>query len=160
MTKTIIFNKVELTELNQAESKKYVQKLEEIEEYGKQLKKQNADNVLLIQSIQEELGQLNEEKTLSVDIDRIKAIGAEQKALEQKLSEIVLIEEHNIANAVRKRLESADVKELAIAADKEHSKYSAEVDEVLSVMEAEVERLKRSKVEHLRGVGARKKTSF
>lgn len=160
MTTEITFNRVELTELNQAESKKYVDKLDEIAEHKRGLEKRNSDSELQIQAIQEELKQLDAEALQELDLEKVKGIGTKRKELEEQLADISILEDYKIKQIIREQVESDEVKSLAVAADGEYSVYNQQVEGVLKQLEAEVTRLKSSKDNHLRRAGMLKKVSF
>lgn len=160
MTTEITFNKVELTELNQAESKKYLDKLEEIAEQKRSLEAGNIERERQIQAIQKELEQLEFAEAKELDLEKAKAISLQRKALEEQLADIRLLEDYKIKETIRERVQSEEVKALEAAADAEYSAYNQQAEDALKQLEAEVTRLKSSKENHLRRAGMLKKVSF
>lgn len=160
MTNEMTFNKVELTEVNQAESKKYLDKLEEIAEQKRSLEARNIENEKQILAIQKELEQLEFAEAKELDLEKAKAISLQRKALEEQRADIRLLEDYKIKEIIRERVQSEEVKALEAAADVEYSAYSQQAEEVLKQLEAEVTRLKSSRDNHLRRAGQLKKVSF
>lgn len=160
MTAEITFNKVELTELNQTESKKYLEKLEEIAEQKRSLEARNVEGERQIQAIQKELEQLEFAEAKELDIEKAKAISLQRKALDDQRADIRLLEDYKIKEIIRERVQSEEVKALEAAADVEYSAYSKQAEDALKQLEAEVTRLKSSRENHLRRAGLLKKVSF
>lgn len=160
MTNEMTFNKVELTELNQAESKKYLDKLEEIAEQKRSLEARNIEGERQILAIQKELEQLEFAEAKELDIEKAKAISLQRKALEDQLADIRILEDYKLKEIIRERVQSEEVKALEAAADVEYSAYNQQAEEVLKQLEAEVTRLKSSRDNHLRRAGQLKKVSF
>lgn len=160
MTTEITFNKVELTELNQTESKKYLEKLEEIAEQKRSLEARNIENEKQILAIQKELEQLEFAEAKELDLEEAKAISLQRKALDDQLADIRVLEDYKLKEIIRERVQSEEVKALEGAADVEYSAYNQQAEEVLKQLEAEVTRLKSSRDNHLRRAGQLKKVSF
>lgn len=145
----ITFKRIELTDENQTESKKFLDKVQMLRD--KQLDMRNGNTAALkrMGEIDAELDQLNSEQVLELDVDKLKELSKRKNELNTEKENLFILDEQKIRQIIRSGVKSDEVYALSSESSTEYAAFSKEVDQTLAELKDEVKRLEKLKNDHL-----------
>lgn len=145
----ITFKKIELTDENQTDSKKFLDKVQMLRD--KQLDMRNGNTAALkrMGEIDAELDRLNSEQVLELDLDKLKEISKKKSELNTEKENLFILDEQKIRQIVRNGVKSDEVYALSSAAGKEYAAFNTEVKQTIAELQEEIKRLEKLTNSHL-----------
>lgn len=145
----ITFKKIELTDENQTDSKKFLDKVQMLRDKQLDMRSGNAATIERMGEIDAELNQLNSEQVLELDVDKLKELSKRKNELNAEKENLFILDEQKIRQIVRSGVKSDEVYALSSVSNAEYSAFSKEVDQTIAELKDEVKRLEKLKNDHL-----------
>lgn len=148
-TEGITFKRIELTDENQTESKKFLDKVQMLRDKQLDMRNGNVEALDRMSEIDAELDQLNSEQVLELDVDKLKDLSKRKNELNAEKENLFVLEEQKIRQIIRSGVKSDEVYALSSAAGKEYAAFNTEVKQTIAELQEEIKRLEKLTNSHL-----------
>lgn len=145
----IAFKKIELTDENQTESKKFLDKVQMLRDKQLDMRNGNAESLKRMSELDAELDQLNSEQILELDVDKLKELSKRKNELNAEKENLFILDEQKIRQIVRNGVKSDEVYALSSASNAEYAAFNTEVKQTIAELKEEIKRLEKLTNSHL-----------
>ena len=145
----ITFKRIELTDENQTDSKKFLDKVQMLRDKQLDMRNGNTEALKRMGEIDTELDRLNSEQVLELDVDKLKDLSKRKNELNTEKENLFVLDEQKIRQIVRSGVKSDEVYALSSVSNTEYAAFSKEVDQTIAELKDEVKRLEKLKNDHL-----------
>ena len=149
-------SKIELNEKTQAKSIAWEKKLGDLFNQGKGLENRVSNAVQEIEQLTIKLRSMDKEYIGDFDEKQANAINKERRAMQEKIEDLELLKSLNVKATIKdKAMNDPEMETVRKASYMEYAQFVKEVDNTLTELKAEIERLENVKRSHMHNMAER-----